>query len=182
MFKKILVALDDSDSSRRLFQEATTLAKNTHAQLMLLHVLTPFDEGYPAPVYPNVDGIYPSLHQQAMDNYMRQLEEFETHNLEWLGELSNQAIAAGVVTEFTQHLGNPNDSICSLARSWGADLIMMGRRGRSGLGELLLGSVSSYVMHHAHCSVLIVQGSDLAQQETPSAAATVADKETATVG
>ncbi|MEO0350033.1 MAG: universal stress protein, partial [Cyanobacteria bacterium P01_A01_bin.15] len=41
---------------------------------------------------------------------------------------------------------------------WNADLIMMGRRGRSGFSELLLGSVSNYVMHHAPCSVLTVQG------------------------
>jgi hypothetical protein len=36
----------------------------------------------------------------------------------------------------------------------------MGRRGRTGISELLLGSVSNYVTHHATCSVLIVQGKD----------------------
>lgn len=47
--------------------------------------------------------------------------------------------------------------ICELARNWNADLIILGRRGRTGLSELLLGSVSNYVLHHAPCSVLTVQ-------------------------
>ncbi len=44
-----------------------------------------------------------------------------------------------------------------MARNCGADVIVMGRRGHSGLSELILGSVSNYVLHHAPCSVLIVQ-------------------------
>ncbi len=40
----------------------------------------------------------------------------------------------------------------------GADLIVVGRRGRSGLSELILGSASNYVLHHAPCSVLTLQG------------------------
>ena len=47
--------------------------------------------------------------------------------------------------------------ICKLAQEWNADLIVMGRRGHSILSELVLGSVSSYVIHRAHCSVHIVQ-------------------------
>jgi len=46
--------------------------------------------------------------------------------------------------------------ICELAIDWNADLIMMGRRGRSGIAEFFLGSVSNYVLHHAPCSVQIV--------------------------
>ncbi|MCZ8054719.1 MAG: universal stress protein, partial [Microcystis sp. LE19-12.2C] len=48
-------------------------------------------------------------------------------------------------------------TICKVAREENIDLIVIGRRGRSGLGELFLGSVSNYVLHHAPCSVLIVQ-------------------------
>ena len=46
--------------------------------------------------------------------------------------------------------------ICELAKFWNADLIIMGRRGRSGLAEVFLGSESNYVLHHAPCSVQIV--------------------------
>ena len=49
------------------------------------------------------------------------------------------ATNAGVSTEFTQNSGNPSRNICELARTWGADLIAIGRRGHSGLNELILG-------------------------------------------
>ena len=60
--------------------------------------------------------------------------------------------------EFDCRLGNPGSVICDAAREWGADLIVVGRRGYKGLTEVLLGSVSSHVVRNAHCSVLIVQG------------------------
>jgi nucleotide-binding universal stress UspA family protein len=44
-----------------------------------------------------------------------------------------------------------------MARSWPADLIVIGRRGRTGLKEALMGSVSNYVVHHAPCTVMVVQ-------------------------
>lgn len=53
--------------------------------------------------------------------------------------------------------GPPSQAIVDEAESWGADLIMMGSRGRGTWGRLLLGSVSSAVVHHATCSVEIVR-------------------------
>jgi nucleotide-binding universal stress UspA family protein len=73
-----------------------------------------------------------------------------------LQSLSAQANTAGVNTEFTQNTGNAGRMICELATVWNADLIIMGRRGRSGIAEFFLGSVSNYVLHHAPCSVQIV--------------------------
>jgi nucleotide-binding universal stress UspA family protein len=47
MFNKILVALDDSEASQLIFEQAVELAKANQAELMLLHVMTPFDDSYP---------------------------------------------------------------------------------------------------------------------------------------
>jgi nucleotide-binding universal stress UspA family protein len=63
----------------------------------------------------------------------------------------------GVKGEYRQIYGHAAKTICKVAREENIDLIVIGRRGRSGLGELFLGSVSNYVLHHAPCSVLIVQ-------------------------
>jgi nucleotide-binding universal stress UspA family protein len=168
MFKKILVALDTSDYSKRIFEEAIALAKGINAEVMLLHVLTPFEEGYPTPAFPGADGVYPILHQEALDNYMSQLEEYEKKGMAFLQELTKTATEAGVQVEFSQNVGNPGKVICAIARSWDADLVIMGRRGRVGLSEFLLGSVSNYVTHHAPCSVLTVQGVTVEAPETPS--------------
>ncbi len=49
-----------------------------------------------------------------------------------------------------------NQVICSLARTWNADLVVVGRRGLSRVNELLRNSVSNYILHHAACPVLVV--------------------------
>jgi nucleotide-binding universal stress UspA family protein len=68
---------------------------------------------------------------------------------------------AGVLTESTQSIGSVGRLICETANIWKADLVITGRRGRTTLSELLLGSVSNYILHHAPCSVLIVQPQQL---------------------
>lgn len=158
MFQKILVAIDRSQMSQQVFDEALSLAKATGAGLMLLHVLTPFyEEDHLGPVFPGLDGTYPVLYSEAVKSYMQQWETLEQEELLWLKSLANKASNIGVSAQFSQNLGDPGRMICELARSWQADLIMMGRRGRTGLSELFLGSVSNYVLHHAPCSVLTVQ-------------------------
>ncbi|MBW4550557.1 MAG: universal stress protein [Aphanocapsa sp. GSE-SYN-MK-11-07L] len=158
MFQKILVALDQSDMSQQVFEQALVLAKATNASLMLVHVLSPIDQGYPSPVYPGAYSIYPTLNAEIVKEYMKEWEKSQQKGLEFLRSLADQATAAGVQTEFTQGLSNPSRTICELAQTWGADLIMMGRRGHIGVKEMVLGSVSNFVLHHAACSVLVVQG------------------------
>ena len=55
--------------------------------------------------------------------------------------------------------GPPSQVIVEEAENWGADLILMGSRGLGAWNRLLLGSVSSAVVHHARCSVEIVRTS-----------------------
>ncbi|MFH7028368.1 MAG: universal stress protein [Heteroscytonema crispum UTEX LB 1556] len=156
MYNKILVALDRSEMGKEVFEQALALAKTTGANLMLLHVLSGEEEG--SPYLPTISSFdyYPGVRGQSFEVYQQQWEKFKNECLEMLQAFCVQANTAGISTEFTQNLGSPGRSICDLARSWGADLIIMGRRGRSGLTEIFLGSVSNYVLHHAPCSVHIV--------------------------
>lgn len=161
MFHKILIAMDSSDISQYVFDEALALAKAMGANLMLLHVLSPEEEESP-----NLPGIpsrtlyadlYPGLREDILMNYRQQWDAFARKCLHMLRSRTAQANTAGVTAEFTQTPGTPGITICELARSWDAELIVIGRRGRSGLSELIMGSVSNYVLHHAPCSVLTVQ-------------------------
>lgn len=151
MFQKILVAIDDSESSQDIFEQALTLAKAMQSELMLLHIIVPFDPTYLCEPYLGIP-------QPAMQIYWDRLQEQEKAGLERLRSLETEATSAGIPTEFTQNLGDPGKFICELAKNWNADLIVIGRRGLSGLGEFWLGSVSNYVLHHAHCHVLTIQG------------------------
>jgi nucleotide-binding universal stress UspA family protein len=54
-------------------------------------------------------------------------------------------------------VGKPEQTICDVAREVGADVIVVGSHGRTGLGRLLIGSVSEHVVRHAPCPVLVVR-------------------------
>jgi nucleotide-binding universal stress UspA family protein len=157
MLQRILVAIDCSDTCSQIFEEALTLAVATHASLLLLHVLSPLVQGYPHAIYPSI-GAYPILYDEANQSYVQQLRRLEQERGGSLRLQAQKATDCGVPAEYTQVVGDPGQTICEMAQSWQADTIMIGRRGRSGLGEIFLGSVSNYVVHHAPCSVMVVQG------------------------
>ncbi|MGI0487648.1 universal stress protein [Pantanalinema rosaneae CENA516] len=157
-FQKILVALDRSDMGQQVFERSLALAQTHQARLMLLHVMSPMEGEAPPMIYPRPDGVYPGIYEEAIKTYARQWETHERESRQWLQSLAERATAAGIAVEYTQNHGVPGRTICAIANTWGADLIVLGRRGHSGLSEMLLGSVSNYVLHHAPCSVLTIQG------------------------
>ena len=154
MIDKILVAVDRSSNNSLVFTSAMSLAKATGASLMLLHVLSETEADYPVlPTY----AYYPMLQDDDYDIYQDKLTEYKQFGLDFLDNLTKKATSEGISTEYTQLIGNPGKTICELADTWSADLILVGSRGLKGLKEMFLGTVSNYVTHHAPCSVLIVR-------------------------
>ncbi|MGF1515669.1 MAG: universal stress protein [Elainellaceae cyanobacterium] len=156
MFQKILVALDSKESCAPLFEKALALAQATGAELMLISVLTLDNAGsmYPPQFY----GLTYSpidVDDSVWNIYKERYQAEETAGRKLLHKFKAQATEAGVPTQSDQVVGSPGRQICDAAKDWNADLIIVGSHGRKGLGELLLGSVSNYVMHHAPCSVLV---------------------------
>ena len=151
---KILVALDHSDINKSVFDYAVSFAKTTGAKLMLLHILSEDEPDYP--VLP-ISAYYPSVNEVKDDVGRGKLAEYQKWGLDLLENLQEQATELGVNTEYTQLTGDPGMSICELANTWSADLILVGSRGLKGFKEMFLGSVSNYVTHHAPCSVLILR-------------------------
>jgi nucleotide-binding universal stress UspA family protein len=159
MFKRILVALgDEPEIASHVMAEALATAQAGPACLNLLHVLFPLKSGFPDPMYMTLDGAFTTVNTEAFSAYVSEWKILQRKNLERLNEMVNEARQLGIPAEAHQVIGEPNRKICEVAESWNADLIVMGRRGRQGMSEFLLGSVSSYVMHHAPCAVLTVQG------------------------
>jgi nucleotide-binding universal stress UspA family protein len=157
MFNKILVAIDSSENSLHVFEKALSLAKTSGASLMLFHVLSPFEDAYINPVPLNSSSIYPTFNTEFADYYLGLWEELKQEKIKLLTSLCNQAKESDVKAKFAISLGHTGRMICEKARDDNADLIIIGRRGISGLSELFLGSVSNYVLHYAPCSVLTVQ-------------------------
>lgn len=157
MFHNILVGIDRSDLSQHVFDEALALAKAASASLILVNVLSPEDEASPSTPMISEYDLYPgALSRSVAEIYQELWQNYAGRELEMLRSLTKKAIAEGVETTFRQGFGSPNHVICELAQDLDVDLIVVGRRGRSGLNELFLGSVSNYVLHHAPCSVLTI--------------------------
>ncbi|MEM7771316.1 MAG: universal stress protein [Cyanobacteria bacterium P01_A01_bin.37] len=158
MFTKIIAALDTSNRSNYIFQQTIELAKHDNSSILLLHVLTSEEENSPLKLPSRIEDIYwaPGTGVDP-EQWHREWQEYEQQCLGQLQVYAEQAKGQGIFVDIQQVSGSPGSTICEIAETWGADLIMLGNRGRQGVTELLMGSVSNYVLHHAHCSVLIVK-------------------------
>ena len=74
-----------------------------------------------------------------------------------LNRYSGEAEAQGIKATTTLLRGHPSRQIVQYAKAEGFDLIVMASSGLSAVSRFLLGSVSSYVVNHAECPVIIVK-------------------------
>lgn len=153
MYHKILVAVDHSPAAKPVFESALKLAELTNSELVLLHVLSKEADDSPLSFAPMSLSYTPEI----MEQYQKEWDTFVRQCSQQLQSMSQQAEIQGVTAEVVQTQGNPGRVICQYAQDNNVDLIVIGRRGHSTLSEMLIGSVSSYVLHRSHCSVHIVQ-------------------------
>ncbi len=156
-FRKLLVALDRTNPDLLVFKRALALAKAQNSQLLLFHGLS-VPAARPNVLVTGSMGVYGGAYATEMLQQSQEwMAEERRQVISWLRGLCDQAIAEGVAAEFDFRSGEPSHQVCELAATWGADLVVVGRRGRAGLSEMVLGSVSNYVVHHAPCAVMVVQ-------------------------
>jgi nucleotide-binding universal stress UspA family protein len=141
--KKILIATDGSASANEAVGVGVELAAEHGAEVTLVHVL-PADDFV---VAGRLGPALPKPHKVDMD---------ETEVA--LGEAADAADAAGVSYALERISGDTVDEIVTAADSMGADLIVIGSRGRGPMTSALLGSVSQGVLSETRRPVLIVRG------------------------
>ena len=158
MFEKILVAIDTNEPDEAVFEAALDLAQTTQAELLILGVLSSDSSGdLSSMAYPNLVGYPFTIPESAWSAYQEQYEIRRDRGIEVLSHLQRRAVRMGVQAKSSQEFGDPGTVICDRARKEKANLVVVGTHGRRGLDEFVSGSVSSYVMHRAPCSVLIVR-------------------------
>ena len=138
--RTILVPVDGSPASGKAMALGSELARACGASLTALYVL-PSE----SMVTVGAQALTEEQLAQAKDRMSRRAFD----------AVSAGEVAPEAATEII--IGNPAQEIVDHARRSDVDLIVMGSRGLSEFGELLLGSVSSQVVHHASCSVLIAR-------------------------
>ena len=164
MINNILVALDPTESDDSIFKNALFIAKNTGAKLIILQVIAPTEDNYPNPfIYSGYE--YDLIDESLVNIYQEEWEKFKQERLILLRSLVKEAKEAGIEAESIEDYGDPGRTICQIAQTHSTDLILIGSRGLTGVREMLLGSVSNYVTHHAPCSVLIIRQTDNSQAD-----------------
>jgi nucleotide-binding universal stress UspA family protein len=135
---RIIVGVDGSESARRAVQWAVEHTGEGD-QLVLanawnLHAVGAFESPYV-----NVVDFEPQAHQLVN---------------ELAAELRGHEGSSSLEVVTSVHHGHPGQVLIDL--SDGADLLVVGSRGYGGFKGLLLGSVSTYIVHHAHCPVAVI--------------------------
>ncbi len=146
MFKHILVATDGSDASLHAARLAVSLARAHGAQLTATYVVDP----YP---YMGVGEMNPI----GFQSYMAAAQQMAAKAHAQVSDLCN---AGGAVVPLQVRLvedATAANGIIDTAASMGADLIVMGSHGRTGLARLMLGSVATKVVAQAPVPVLVTR-------------------------
>jgi len=138
--RRILVATDFSAGSDEALTQAFTLAKQSHAELELVYVL-----------------------EAAVDVFLSGLTAFDSEQVEIHAriekELANRAARAreqGIACRTLALEGTPSAEVTRRARDIGAELVVVGTHGRTGLPHILLGSVAEKIVRRSTCPVLTV--------------------------
>jgi nucleotide-binding universal stress UspA family protein len=141
----ILLATDGSPSAEAATHEAIELAKATGAWLRVLTVWrAPILTGY---------GYAPVA-------YVPELAEVERERAgDVAREAAEKAVKGGVNATWELRQGEAIEEICTAAAETDARLIVLGAHGWGALQRLVFGSVSTGVLHHAPCPVLVVRSS-----------------------
>ena len=137
MYKKILVALDNSPTDRAMFPHITQLAKLHGSMLLLLHVA----DGWAARNYNRFE-LADSEEMKADRTYLETMAtDLRTHGLEVKAQLE---------------LGDPAAGILKVAGEENCDLIVMTTHGHRFLKDLIYGGTITQVRHQAQVPVLLV--------------------------
>lgn len=164
MFQKILVALDHSSEAAAVFNSALSLSQPEMSELLLVH----FIDWQMQDVSPwiGLGTLYDVDISGERYDWSRQRLQQEVETIkDWLATFTKKAKQLSISCQYECKVGNCNLGIGDRAKEWGADLIVIGRRGHRNISEIFLGSVSNYVIHHAPCSVLVVQGSKTSETD-----------------
>lgn len=145
---KVLLAVDGSPCSDAAIEEVIKRPWPPQTEVKIITVVEmPMMVGiglepWPADYFEELEKSGREAAKTVIDSALRKLKEAPDKTL----KISHEIIG-----------GPPRQVIVEEAESWGADLILMGSRGLGAWNRLLLGSVSSAVVHHAKCSVEIVR-------------------------
>jgi nucleotide-binding universal stress UspA family protein len=150
----VLAAIDQSRHAHAVIGRAAELSSLLRADLVVVTILDP-DPMKKSNIGEERNRIA-SFHRELI------FKHFPKNGLALESNDASEVVfrynAAGIRIHLRALAGNPVDSICSLADQLKVDLVIVGNRGLSSVGGLILGSVSERIVHKCSRSVMVVKG------------------------
>jgi nucleotide-binding universal stress UspA family protein len=138
MYRKILVALENSHTDEAILAHIDPLARMMGSELVLVHVA----DGW---VARNLNELNLAESQEMRDDRA------------YLERVRSRFVDGGIPAQAVLLVGEPADAIVRLAQEAGADLIAMSTHGHRFLGDLIYGSTASRVRHTVQIPVLLLR-------------------------
>jgi nucleotide-binding universal stress UspA family protein len=136
-----LVPVDGSDNSYRALDAALLLSEKLGSNITVIHVMEQV----------------PITHIGSEKLLNEFLESYKKENQEILSKCSEIATQTGLTINTFLLEGNPASEILNFSKKEKFDLLIMGRRGLGKFKELILGSISSKIVHHSPSAVLLIR-------------------------
>jgi nucleotide-binding universal stress UspA family protein len=141
LFTKILVPVDGSDNSYRALDAALVLSEKLGSNITVIYVMEEV----------------PITHIGSEKLLNELLEAYKKENQDILSRCSEIATQKGLTINTFLLQGNPASVILDFSKKEKFDILIMGSRGLGKFKELILGSVTSKIVHHSPCAVLLIR-------------------------
>lgn len=133
--------VDGSDNSMRALDAALVLSEKVGSEVTAIHVMEDI----------------PVLHIESEKLLRKLIDDFRKESQLILSRCSERAAKKGLAINTKLLQGNASSTILDFCEKGKYDAIVMGSRGMGKFKEIVLGSVSSKVLHHSSCAVLIIR-------------------------
>jgi universal stress protein E len=153
-FRKVVAGVDFSEQSREAVAQALRVAAQDNSQVHFLHVFTGSWGRY---------ALVPDAWEVDEENATQYRHALEQRLREFVGETAGRTARFAVI-----EAANHGHGIAEYARRVGADLVVLGTKGRSNLGYVLLGSTVERLLREIPCSALVVRPPAAAAENTPT--------------
>lgn len=148
--KKILIAIDYDPSAEKVAEAGYALGMAMAADIVLLHVIAEpsyYSSMEFSPIMGFTGFADPHIPEIVETELKKEAMRFLARSKEHLGDGPIKTVVAE---------GAFADTILKLAKDEGADIIVVGRHSRRGLGKLLVGSVAEKILHHSTIPLFII--------------------------
>ena len=143
MYRRVLSATDLSEPSLLALREADAIARESGGALAVCHVI------------PTIFDAHTLLPQDREQTLVR-IAELEVQARQLIEQEISRSLGRSDVEIFIER-GNAYAEVVRRAETWGADLVVVGSHGRTGLSRVVLGSVAEKILRYAHSPVLVAR-------------------------